>query len=155
MYYQGPFTRCPREYSPVSSPLARSGNELWTLLHHLLSSTKNLVCKDYRHCCVTFEILKICTGENTSVSVTHECEGIFFVFCLFRVFWYSTTPLACRHWFDGVQKQKQRSFWTTHVKQKWGIFPFNIPWRYEMCLAMYLYSYWEKLPKTLGKIAAH
>ena len=45
---------------------------------------------------------------------------------LFRVFWYSTAPLAGRHWFDGVQKQKQRSFSTTYVNRKWGTFRFNI-----------------------------
>ena len=45
---------------------------------------------------------------------------------LFRVFWYSTAPLAGRHWSDGVQKQKQRSFSTTYVNRKWGTFRFNI-----------------------------
>ena len=28
---------------------------------------------------------------------------------------------------------KQRRFWVTYAKRMWGIFPFNIPKRYQIC----------------------
>ena len=63
------------------------------------------------------------------------------------------------HWYGTVHKHlirelKKRRFWMTHVNRKWAFFSFNILWRYQMCLAKYLYFYWDELPENLGKIAA-
>ena len=40
------------------------------------------------------------------------------------------------------------------VKQKWGLFTFNIPWCYQICIANFLYFYWDNLPENLGKTNA-
>ena len=53
-----------------------------------------------------------------------------------------------------IRELKKRRFWMTHVNRKWVFFFFNIPSRYQMCLAMYLYSYYDELPENLEKIAA-
>ena len=29
---------------------------------------------------------------------------------------------------------KKRCFWATHVSQKWSIFPFSMPWCYQICI---------------------
>ena len=63
------------------------------------------------------------------------------------------------HGYGTVHKQlirelKKKPFWMTHVNRKWVFFPFNIPWRYQMCLAKYFYFYGDELPEIWGKIAA-
>ena len=37
-----------------------------------------------------------------------------------------------------IKELKQRRFWATHVKRKWGVFPFNITWRYQIRIAKFL-----------------
>ena len=49
---------------------------------------------------------------------------------------------------------EQQRFWPTHVNRKWGFFSFNMPWCYQMCIDMCLYSYRDDLPKNLFKITA-
>ena len=34
----------------------------------------------------------------------------------------------------GNRELKQPRFWATHVNRKWGIFPFNMPWWYKICI---------------------
>ena len=45
----------------------------------------------------------------------------------------------------------RRLSWVTHVNRKWDLFHFDIPWRCQICLAKYLYSYRDDLPENLGK----
>ena len=35
---------------------------------------------------------------------------------------------------------KQRHFWAKDVNRKWGRFPYNMPWRYQICISKCLYS---------------
>ena len=42
---------------------------------------------------------------------------------------------------------KQRRFWATQVNQKWAFFSFNMPWRYQICIARCLDSYRDDLHK--------
>ena len=49
---------------------------------------------------------------------------------------------------------KQRRFWATQVNQKWAFFSFNMPWRYQICIARCLDSYRDDLHKNLFKITA-
>ena len=53
---------------------------------------------------------------------------------------------------DDIRELKQRRFWATHVNRKWAFFSFNIPWRYQICIAKYLYSYWDELPENSEKL---
>ena len=46
---------------------------------------------------------------------------------------------------------KQRHFLAIHVNQKWALFPFEIPWRYQICIARFLYSYRNNLLESLCK----
>ena len=43
-------------------------------------------------------------------------------------FWGQCEKLANREF-------KQGRFWEMHVNRKWGLFPFNMPWRYKICIA--------------------
>ena len=38
--------------------------------------------------------------------------------------------------------------WASHVNRKWYVLPFNMSWRYR------LFSYWDEMPKNLGKKSA-
>ena len=49
---------------------------------------------------------------------------------------------------------KQRRFWAVHVNRKWAFLSFNTPWRYQICIAKYLYTYRDDLLKNLFKITA-
>ena len=40
------------------------------------------------------------------------------------------------------------------VNQKCGLFPFDMPWRYHICIAKCLYSYRDYLPENLDKTTA-
>ena len=44
------------------------------------------------------------------------------------------------------------SSWAAHVNRKWAFFSFNIPWRYQICFAKWLYSYRDELATNLFKI---
>ena len=46
-----------------------------------------------------------------------------------------------------TREVKQQRFWATHVKRKWAFFFFNMPQRYQICIAKCLYSYRDDLPK--------
>ena len=46
---------------------------------------------------------------------------------------------------------KQRRFGEMYVNQKWGLFPFNLPKRYQNCTAEFPFSYKEDLPKIWVK----
>ena len=45
---------------------------------------------------------------------------------------------------------KQGSFWTTHVARNCALFHFDMPCRYQICLAKRLYSYADDLPIYTG-----
>ena len=49
---------------------------------------------------------------------------------------------------------KQRRFWVTHVTRKWAFFSFNMPWRYQICIAKCFYFHRDDLTKHLFKITA-
>ena len=49
---------------------------------------------------------------------------------------------------------KHGRFWATHVNRKWSLFHFRIPWRYQICIAKFLYPCREYLPKHLCKWTA-
>ena len=40
----------------------------------------------------------------------------------------------CSRFSDFIREFKKRRFWATHVTRKWSIFPFNMPWRYQICI---------------------
>ena len=35
----------------------------------------------------------------------------------------------------------QKRFWATLVNRKWGLLPFYLPWRWQICIAKFLFSY--------------
>ena len=45
---------------------------------------------------------------------------------------------------------KPRYFWATHIIQKWDLFPFNMPWCYQIFITNALYSLRDDLPKIGG-----
>ena len=52
----------------------------------------------------------------------------------------------------GGEKRQLGSFWATHVNRKWAFFSFNMPCRYQICIAECLYPYKVDLPRNLFKI---
>ena len=52
----------------------------------------------------------------------------------------------------GGEKRQLGSFWATHVNRKWAFFSFNMPCRYQICIAECLYPYRVDLPRNLFKI---
>ena len=50
-------------------------------------------------------------------------------------------------WQGNNREFKQQSFWATHVNRKWAFFSFHLSWRYQICIAKFLYSKREVLPK--------
>ena len=38
-----------------------------------------------------------------------------------------------------IRKLKQRRFWATHVNRKWAFLPFYMPWRWQICIAKFLF----------------
>ena len=53
-----------------------------------------------------------------------------------------------------LRELKQRRFWVTHVNRKGAVFSFNMPWRYQICMARCFYAYRDDLTKHLFKITA-
>ena len=49
---------------------------------------------------------------------------------------------------------KQRRFWATHVNRKWGLLPFYMPGHYQICIAEFLFSYKDDLPKGFNQTTA-
>ena len=56
-------------------------------------------------------------------------------------------------WLDN-RELKQRRFWAKHVNRKRAFFSSNKPWRYCICIAKWLNSCSDDLPKNLFKITA-
>ena len=46
---------------------------------------------------------------------------------------------------------KQRRFWATHVKRKWGLLTIYRPWRWQICIAKFLFTYKDDLPESSTK----
>ena len=55
---------------------------------------------------------------------------------------------------SAVWQLKQQRFWATHVNRKRAFFSLLMPWRHHICMAKWLYSYRDDLPKGLFKITA-
>ena len=49
---------------------------------------------------------------------------------------------------------KQRRSWATHVNRKWGLLPFYLPWRLQICIAKFLFSYKDDLPESFNQTTA-
>ena len=54
-----------------------------------------------------------------------------------------------------IREFKQKRFWAVHVNRKWSIFPFNMPWRYQICTLKCLFSHKDDLPENLVNITPH
>ena len=48
----------------------------------------------------------------------------------------------------GNRELKQRCFWAMHVNRKWGLLTIYMPWRQQICIAKFLFSYKDDLPKS-------
>ena len=53
-----------------------------------------------------------------------------------------------------VRRLRQRRFWATHVNRKWGLLPFYMPGHYQICIAEFLFSYKDDLPKGFNQTTA-
>ena len=42
---------------------------------------------------------------------------------------------------------KPRSLYATHVNRKWGLLPFSMPCRWQICIAKFLFFYKDDLPR--------
>ena len=73
-----------------------------------------------------------------------------------RLFSPASAPLTSHTQLGHVAllELNQRRFWATFLNRKWAIFYFNMLWRYQICMAMCLYSYRDDLTKRLFKITA-
>ena len=49
---------------------------------------------------------------------------------------------------QGNRELKQRCFWAMHVNRKWGLVTIYMPWRQQICIAKFLFSYKDDLPKS-------
>ena len=56
--------------------------------------------------------------------------------------------------FKENREFNKRRFWATHVNRKWAFFSFNMPWRYQICIAKCFYFHRDDLTKHLFKITA-
>ena len=50
-----------------------------------------------------------------------------------------------------IRKLKQRRFWATHVNRKWSLLHFYMPWRWQICIAKFLFSYKDHLPESFNQ----
>ena len=41
-----------------------------------------------------------------------------------------------------------------HVNRKWGPLPLNLPWRHQICIAKFLFSYIDNLREILNQSTA-
>ena len=57
-------------------------------------------------------------------------------------------------WRLTVWELKQRRFCATHFNRKWGLLPFSMPWRWQICIAKFLFSYKEDLPESFNQNTA-
>ena len=53
-----------------------------------------------------------------------------------------------------IRELKRRRFWATHVNRKWGLLPFYMPGHYQICIAEFLFSYKDDLPKGFNQTTA-
>ena len=53
-----------------------------------------------------------------------------------------------------LRELKQRRFWATHVNRKWGFLPFYMPWRYQIFIAKFLFSFKDDLPESFNQATA-
>ena len=53
-----------------------------------------------------------------------------------------------------IRKLKQRRFWATHVNRKWGLLHFYMPWRWQICIAKFILSCKDDLPKSFNQTTA-
>ena len=61
--------------------------------------------------------------------------------------------LLSEHWhqlYICIGSFKKSRFWATVVNRKWGLFSFNTPWCYQICIKC-LYSYRGHFAETLGQ----
>ena len=80
---------------------------------------------------------------------------IYFLCSAFALYWHPSRAADIRNVkIRGLWRQKHRRFWTTRVNRKWGLFPLNMPWRHQICIAKCLLSYRDDLRKNLFKITA-
>ena len=75
-------------------------------------------------------------------------------------FYFKITPLC--PWYQSKKKNNSTPvitivgvpFTAMHINRKWAFYSFNIPWRYQICIAKCIYSYRDDLPQNLFKITA-
>ena len=53
-----------------------------------------------------------------------------------------------------IRELKRRRFWAMHVNRKWGLLPFYMPGHYQICIAEFLFSYKDDLPKGFNQTTA-
>ena len=86
------------------------------------------------------------------------------LFLTFDMVWYNTWEIHLHDrklWFSHSQvifqvhsvfrKFTHWRFWATNVNRKWAFFSFNMPWRYQICIAKCLYSYRDDLHRIYLK----
>ena len=54
----------------------------------------------------------------------------------------------------GNRELKQQRFWTVDVNRKWGFLPFYMPWRYQIFIANFLFSFKDDLPESFNQTTA-
>lgn len=54
----------------------------------------------------------------------------------------------------GSSSKDVYNFWTAHVDRKCAVFHFDMPWRFQICLAKCLFSYADDLAEDMGMFAA-
>ena len=91
--------------------------------------------------------MQLCYFTNTS-QVRHQIKCRFFEV---KPWNSEVLVIAVLSFWYIVRSLKQRCFWVMDVNQKCGLFPFDMPWRYHICIAKCLYSYRDYLPENLDK----
>ena len=92
----------------------------------------------------------LCYFTNTS-QVRHQVKCQFFEF---KPWNSEVLVIAVLSFWYIIRSLKQRCFGAMDVNQKWGLFPFDMPWQYHICIAKCLYSYRDYLPENLDKTTA-
>ena len=49
---------------------------------------------------------------------------------------------------------KQTRFWAMQVDWKWDLLPFSMPWRKQIFIANFLFSFIDDLPESFNQITA-
>ena len=91
--------------------------------------------------------MQLCYFTNTS-QVRHQIKCRFFEV---KPWNSEVLVIAVLSFWYIIRSLKQRCFWAMDVNQKWGLFPFDMPWQYHICIAKCLYSYRDYLPENLDK----